>query len=355
MVEDGLVTTHCAIGDIPAGAERISLPGLTLAAGLVDAQVNGGGGVLFNDVPSRQGIAMIAAAHRACGTTSLLPTLISDSAETITLALDAVRDHGVMNSVLGIHLEGPYLNPERSGIHEKNIIANADAQVLQRLNFSGIGTCLMTVAPEMVPARWLATLHDQGVRLAAGHSAANSDQLARAKTEGLSGITHLFNAMGGMSARDQGLSGAALNDDELWCSIIADGAHVAPDMLRLADKAKPTGKLFLVSDAMPPAGQHPPEAFMLQGKRITVENGKCVDADGHLAGSAFTLFECVRYCVQQAGFKLEHALAMASLFPAQFLGVDHMVGSLDIGRRADMIAFDMGLNLKRVYVGGIAA
>ena len=360
LVENGLVKGFCPQNDIPVGTERILLTGLTIAPGLVDAQVNGGGGILFNDILSdddlsEKGISGIAAAHRAAGTTSFLPTLISDSPEKTTAAINVIRTFRQKNDasgVLGIHLEGPFLNPERSGIHEKDIIAKADTSFLRTQNFDGLGSCLITVAPEMFAKGALSKIYEKGVILAAGHSAANKDQLAQAKHEGLTGITHLFNAMGGMSARETGLSGAALNDDDLWCGIIADGAHVAPDMLRLADKAKPTGKLFLVSDAMPPSGQHPQQPFMLQGKRITAQDGKCVDEHGHLAGSCFTLFECVRYAVQQAGFKLEHALAMASLYPAQFLKQDSHVGSLQVGKRADIIGFDAGMQLRRIFVGG---
>ena len=357
LVENGLVKGFCSQNDIPAMAERITLTGLTLCAGLVDAQVNGGGGVLFNDDISEKGILGIAAAHRAAGTTSFLPTLISDTPKKTTSALNAIRAFRQKYDsagVIGIHLEGPFLNPERSGIHEKDIIAKADTSFLKTQNFDGLGACLITVAPEVFAKGALSKLIEKGVILAAGHSTANKDQLAQAKSEGLTGITHLFNAMGGMSARETGLSGAALNDDALWCGIIADGAHVAPDMLRLADKAKPDGKLFLVSDAMPPSGQHPQQPFILQGKRITAKDGKCVDEHGHLAGSCFTLFECMRYTVQQAGFKLEHAHAMASHYPAQFLKEDNVVGSLKIGRRADMIAFDDGMELKRVFIGGKA-
>ncbi len=358
LVEAGLIKGVCLPNAIPSGAEVTKLPGLTLAAGLVDAQVNGGGGVLFNDNLSEKGISAIATAHRNAGTTSFLPTLISDTPEKTTAALNAIREFGQKNGakdgVLGIHLEGPFLNPERSGIHEKDIISKADTSFLQTQNFSGLGVCLITLAPEIFPNGALKKLRDKGVVLAAGHSAADKDQLAQAKSEGLTGITHLFNAMGGMSARETGLSGAALNEDDIWCGIIADGAHVAPDMLRLADKAKPNGKLFLVSDAMPPSGQHPQQPFILQGKHIKAENGKCVDEHGALAGSAFTLFECVRYAVQQAGFKLEHALAMASLYPAQFLGVEKQVGSLVAGQRADIIAFDDKMQLKHVFIGGNA-
>lgn len=354
LVENGRVKALCHYPEIPSEAEKIPLPGLTLSAGLVDLQVNGGGGVLFNEDCTLKGVETIAAAHRAAGTTSILPTLISDDADKTLAALGVARECATKKSagILGIHLEGPYLNPARSGIHEKNIIARANIVLLEQQNFSGIGKCLITLAPEMFSNGGIMKLLAAGVVISAGHSAATKDQLKTAKSEGLTGITHLFNAMGGMSARDAGLSGLALIDDALTCSIIADGAHVAPEMLRLAHKVKPAGKLFFVSDAMPPAGQKPPQPFTLQGKQIHADGAKCVDEQGNLAGSASTLFECVRYAVQHAGFKPIDALAMASSYPAAFMKLENEVGSLREGCRADIIAFDRSMTLHHVYMGG---
>jgi N-acetylglucosamine-6-phosphate deacetylase len=353
LTDDGRSKGLVPLNDIPTTATRITLGGLTLAPALVDAQANGGGGVLFNDSLSVPNIKQLVTAHQRAGTAALLPTLITDDLEKIDTAINVIREFRQNNGgVMGLHLEGPFLNPARSGIHEKNKIQKANADFLNEKNLSGLGVLFITLAPEMFDAGGIKKLSALGAIIAAGHSAADATVLENAKAEGLRGITHLFNAMGGMSAREAGLSGLALDDADLWCSIIADGAHVAPAMLRLAEKAKPTGKLFFVSDAMPPAGETPPNTFILQGKTISVRDKKCVDATGALAGSAMTLFECVRWAVQHAGLSIEKALAMASLYPAQCLNVSADYGSLSTGHRADIIAFDDTMKLEKVFMGG---
>ncbi|NDE90923.1 MAG: N-acetylglucosamine-6-phosphate deacetylase [Alphaproteobacteria bacterium] len=356
LVENGLVVGLYELSQIPAQAERIALAGLTIAPGLVDAQVNGGGGVQFNDDTAPDGCAKIAAAHMAAGTTSSLITLISGSDDKITMALDAVRTCIEKNiaGVLGIHLEGPYLNPARKGAHDVAIIEKANPAFLLQQKLAGLGACLITLAPERFTSQQLKALFDAGAVLATGHSAATREQLDAAIKSGVTGITHLFNAMGGIYARDPGMSGRALVDDRLACSIIADGAHVSAEALHIADRVKLHGKLFLVSDAMAPAGQNPPQSFVLDGRTVHVKDRQCLDESGALAGSAATLFECVRYAVQGAGFDLAHALAMASIYPARFLNVDDQVGSFQAGRRADIIAFDQEMNLKKVFVGGLS-
>lgn len=349
LVEAGRVRAVVARADVPQGSIRVDLPGLTLAPALVDLQVNGGGGVLFNALSTPEGIKTMVAAHQAAGTAALLPTLISDGLASLAPAFAAirtVRQHGGESGVLGIHLEGPFLNPQQRGCHPAQGLSTA-IDALIAMDFSGLGQVLITLAPELGAPHQLAALVAKGAILACGHSIADAACLAMAKRAGLRGITHLFNAMGGLHARNPGLSGLALDDDGLVCSVIADGKHVAPAMLRLAYKAKPPGSLFLVSDAMPPAGQTSPQGFAFFGQPIAVTDGACTDGAGHLFGSAATLFGCVRYAVQQAGIPLAAALSMASHIPAQFLGVADR-GNFYPGSRADLIAFDHTLNLTSI-------
>ncbi|MBI3419767.1 MAG: N-acetylglucosamine-6-phosphate deacetylase [Proteobacteria bacterium] len=356
LTENGRVTAVAPVSEVPSYAEKIRLPSLTLAPGLVDLQVNGGGGALFNQDTSPEGLRIIRDAHRAMGTTALLPTLISEGTEKIPEAFQAVRawhEKEKDTGILGIHLEGPFLNPERKGVHEAEALRLDPSETLRELDFSGFGKILITLAPELVDERELKKLSSHGVILSAGHSQADQAALNKAKAAGLRGITHLFNAMGPLQAREPGLAGLALNDDDLWCSIICDGAHVWHAMIRLALKAKPEGKLFFVSDAMPPAGQKDPQPFTLYGKKITVKNGRCLTEAGGLAGSALTLFECVQKAVREVGIPLPQALAMASFYPAQFLGVEKEYGSFAPGSHADIIALDKDLNLKGVWVGGM--
>lgn len=356
LVADGRIDAILPFHDVPASANRIKLDGLTLAAGLVDAQVNGGGGFFFNDETSAEGIEKIVAAHRAWGTTSLLPTLISDDISKMNDAINAVAAYrqtfGEDAGVVGVHLEGPFLNKNRKGIHAEEKITAPDLSFLNNKNLSRVGVLLLTIAPEQFKENELATLHKAGVILSAGHSMAEQEHIKIAKKYGLSGITHLFNGMGGVAARQMGLAAIALTDHELYCSMILDGQHVDSAGVTLARKSKPEEKLFMVSDAMPPAGEKNKKDFMLMGQKIFARNGRCENAEGRLAGSAFTLFECVRVAHKQFGIPLPQCLNMASHTPARFLGCHHALGTLAAGTRADMIAFDTDLNLKNVYLGG---
>lgn len=377
LTEGPLIKALVPYKEAPANAKKIKLEGLTLAPGLVDIQVNGGGGVLFNDNISVQGITDIVAAHKAYGTTTLLPTLISDDVEKMDAAIDAVATyrsaHGPGCAVAGLHLEGPFLNVSRKGIHAAEKITRPDLRFLKNPRLKDAGKILLTIAPEVFAEDDLAALHAAGIILSAGHSMANKDDLEKAKRYGLVGVTHLFNGMGGLSAREPGLAGLALADSSLRCSIIADGAHVCAEMVHIAINAKPPGGVFFVSDAMPPAGEKNKKDFILQGKKIYARNGRCEDENGKLAGSALTLFECVQVARFQMGIPLEHSLAMASAYPCSFLyakereahwqslNTDEKVGSLQSGHIANMIAFKVELNslgfatklnLEKVIVAG---
>lgn len=356
LVADGRIQALPSFQEVPAAATRVKLTGLTLAAGLVDAQVNGGGGVFFNADISVEGIEKIFAAHRAWGTTSFLPTLISDDISKMNDAIDAVaayrQKYGEDAGVLGVHLEGPFLNKNRKGIHAEEKITRPDLSFLKNKNLQAAGKILLTIAPEQFEENDLKALYAAGVILSAGHSMADKEHIKKAKKYGLSGITHLFNGMGGVAARQTGLAAIALADDALFCSIILDGQHVDKAGIELAQTSKPKDKLFMVSDAMPPAGEKDKKDFILMGQRIFVRNGRCENAEGRLAGSAQTLFECVRLAYKEFGISLPHCLYMASTIPTQFLGLEKNIGALAVGKRADMIAFDTDLNLKSVYRGG---
>jgi N-acetylglucosamine-6-phosphate deacetylase len=352
LVEDGYVMAVVAAADVPAATARIKLPGLTLAPGLVDLQVNGGGGVLFNQNVTAKGIETIIKAHRECGTTALLPTLISDGTDKMAAAAKAVAEAREKEpGVIGIHFEGPFLNEERRGVHEAAAL-RTNIDVFDGLDFSKLGKVMITLAPELFEKDDLKKLSSRGATLSAGHSLADQMSLSQAKMAGLRGVTHLFNAMAPISAREPGLAGLALNDNDLWCSIIGDGVHVATHMVHLALKLKPRGKLFFVSDAMPPSGHGHNKDFTLYGKKIFVRDGRCVTESGGLAGSALTLFECVQKAVVDMGIEVAEAVNMASLYPAEFLGVDKEHGSFKPGARADFIAFDDRMDLQKVYIGG---
>ncbi len=335
--------------------------GSLLTPGLIDIQVNGGGGVLLNDAPTLQGVLDIAAAHRRLGTTSLLPTVITDRPAVMLAAAEAAAQAAALpgSGVLGIHLEGPFLSPERPGVHRPELIracGESDLAALSALpqRFGQEGRVLLTLAPEQVPASAIARLVEAGVRVSGGHSAASLECTEAALAAGMTGFTHLFNAMPPLAGRAPGVALAAITDPGSWCGIIADGIHVHPAMLRLALARKPAGRIILVSDSMPPAGtKH--ASFMLQGRRILARNGRLETEDGVLAGADLDLARAVRNAVSMLGVSLEEALRMASLYPARFLGLDHRLGRLQPGGRADLVLFDADLHPIATWVSGQAA
>jgi N-acetylglucosamine-6-phosphate deacetylase len=325
--------------ELPRDIATHVLPeGAWLAPGFIDLQANGGGDVLFNDQPTAHGIRTIAAAHRRFGTTSLLPTLITDSPEKTRLALDAANAIATQEpGILGVHLEGPYLSPEKPGVHDPRQIRQPGPDDLALLTAPRNGVLLVTLAPEMVPAGFIARLVGAGVRVSLGHSMATYRQTQAAMAEGLTGFTHLFNAMRPLASREGGPIAQALESPSAWYGLIVDGVHVDPAMLRLALRG--LGHPMLVTDAMPPVGGSRP-AFSLHGEPISVRDGRCLTDDGTLAGTALDMASAVKNCMSLLGVPLPDALRLASTHPAAFLGLADMLGTLARGYRADLVAFE---------------
>ena len=337
-----------------AEAEPIDLQGGLLLPGFIDVQVNGGGGALFNDDPSVETIRRIGAAHRRFGTTGFLPTLISDDREAIAAAIEAASQaisEGVPG-VLGVHIEGPCLNLRRRGTHDPaklRDLEEADIAILASLRG---GRTLVTLAPEMTSSRTIARLREAGVIVCAGHTDASHAQMRQALADGVSGVTHLFNAMSQLGSREPGVVGAALEDPECWCGIIVDGLHVAPATLRVALAAKRHERFLLVSDAMPSVGSDD-GSFMLQGRRIEKVGGRLLDPDGVISGSALDMASAVRNACEMLGLGLPEAVRMASAQPAEFLGLDQEVGRIAAGLRADLVWLDQGLCVRGTWIGGV--
>jgi N-acetylglucosamine-6-phosphate deacetylase len=309
-----------------------------LAPGFIDLQVNGGGDVLFNDAPTPETIHRIAAAHRRFGTTALLPTLISDSPAKMSSAVAAVDElSGIEPGVLGIHLEGPFLSPEKAGVHAPRHIRHPTASDVDLITARRRSITLVTLAPEQVPPDFIGKLTRAGVRVALGHSMATYEQTREAIAAGLTGFTHLFNAMRGLDSREPGPIAAALDCADVWYGLIVDGVHVAPAMLRLALRGR--GRPILVTDAMPPVGGTR-AAFTLNGDKISVRDERCTRQDGRLAGSCLDMASAVRNCVRLLGASLTDALRFASTHPAEFLGLDDKLGRVAPGLRADLVAID---------------
>jgi N-acetylglucosamine-6-phosphate deacetylase len=334
-------------------AEPYDLGGGLLLPGFIDLQVNGGGGVLFNDAPSVESIHAIGAAHRRFGTTAFLPTLISADLDIVARAIAAVR--GAITAgvpgVLGIHIEGPFLNAARKGVHDPAKLRELDPSALGLLTSLRSGRTLVTLAPEMTTPQLIQQLVAAGVVVSAGHTNASYAEIRTALAHGLSGFTHLFNAMSQLTGRAPGTVGAALDDQRSWCGIIVDGEHTDPVVLRIALRCKPHDRFLLVTDAMPSVGTN--QAFFeLQGRKISVRGQTCVDEDGRLAGSNLDMASCVRNAVAMLGVPLPQAVRMASQIPAEFLGVAGEYGRIAAGQRANLVLTDDDLNVRETWIDG---
>lgn len=339
LIEASRIVSVVRQTELPTGLSIRNLPsGAWLAPGFIDVQVNGGGDILFNNSPTPETVATIATAHRKFGTTGLLPTFITDTPEKMSAAFAAAQNLvGKEPSVLGIHLEGPFLSPEKAGVHDPRLMRSPNATDLEMLCAVRKGALVVTLAPERVAKGLIARLVKSGVRVSLGHSMATYDGTCAAMKEGLSGFTHLFNAMRPLTSREPGPVAAALESPAAWYGLIVDGFHVNPAMHRLALRG--CGHPMLITDAMPPVGGRQPR-FDLYGSEVEVLGGRCLRPDGTLAGAALDMASAVRNCVNLLQVPLEEALRFASRNPAEFIGVGHMLGKLAPGYRADMVAID---------------
>ncbi|MCC9622809.1 N-acetylglucosamine-6-phosphate deacetylase [Thalassospira sp. MA62] len=353
LVHNGFIQEIVAQKDVPSGLTVVDGGGRILAPGLVDIQVNGGAGLLFNDVPTVAGIRTIMSGHRQYGTTAMLPTLITDHREKMITAISAVEAACAEDvpGIIGIHLEGPYLNVERKGVHSADIIRPMEDDAIALLTSLAGGKTIVTLAPENVAPGTIRALSDAGILVCAGHTAGSFDDMQHAIGEGLQGFTHLFNAMSPLTHRAPGVAGAAIADEDTWCGLILDGYHVHPAAAKIAIRAKARGKIMLVTDAMPTVGAAE-KKFTLAGEDIFAKDGRCALADGTLAGSDLDMMSAVRNCVDMIGLELADALRMASLYPATFLGLDHIIGRIAPGHQADMILFDDQYRVSHSWIKG---
>jgi N-acetylglucosamine-6-phosphate deacetylase len=354
VLAGGVIAEIVATSDaIAAGCELHDLGGNLLAPGLIDLQVNGGGGVLFNEAPTVASLRAMAAAHRCFGTTAFLPTLITDSDavmdEAVAVVADAIRE-GVPG-IIGIHLEGPHLSPRYKGVHDAARMRDFDAESMARLTSLSEGCTLLTLAPEVVPVEIISQLKENGVVVFGGHSAATYEETRRALDAGLSGFTHLFNAMSPLHSREPGMVGAALEDNDSYVCIIADGYHVHPATFGITVAAKQVGRTVLVTDAMPTVGSDI-KSFDLFGVTIRAEGGRCVTADGTLAGSDIGLITAVKNACRFAGIDQFEALRMASAYAAKAIGLADQLGYIRRGYRANLIELDASMQVRKSWIDG---
>ncbi|WP_260262031.1 N-acetylglucosamine-6-phosphate deacetylase [Vibrio intestinalis] len=320
------------IDQLDANIERVDFGKATIVPGFIDIQVNGGGGVMLNDQQSVSAIETIIKAHRQGGTAYLLPTLVSEKPPAMAAALDAISAgmEQKIDGLLGIHLEGPWLNPEKKGAHDQNNFYSPTIEQLEAFPWLSNGVNFITLAPEQVEAESIKWLSDKGSIIAAGHTNLVEQDLI-GKRESINGFTHLYNAMSPQTGRELGAVGVALSDDERWASYIADGIHVHPQNLLMAIKLKPKDKMVLVTDAMASVG-NPDESFVLDGQTIRVKDGKLVNEAGSLAGAHITMAQSVKNLIDW-GVDAAHVYQMASSNPARAMKLDDQLGFLKQGYR----------------------
>jgi N-acetylglucosamine-6-phosphate deacetylase len=355
LVVDGKFVGFVAIDQIPTDAKMVDLDGDVLAAGFIDIQVNGGGGVLFNDDPSVDTIAKIGAAHRAFGTTGFFATLISDSLEKVAAAIAAV-DEAIAQGVpgiLGIHLEGPFLNEAKKGVHDASTFRVLDDKAIALLTSLKNGKTLITLAPEKAPSGSIAKLIARGAVVFAGHSDATFEQVEVAKDDGLSGFTHIFNAMSQLGSRAPGVVGSALRGPNTFAGLIADGVHVHAANMELVAELLGKDHTILVTDAMPTVGSA--DNYFELGDQIIVARGDtCYTDAGVLAGSNLNMAQAVVNMTDLTGVDQLDALTMASHTPACAMGLSAEYGQIAAGKSADLVSLDEAGKVTGVWIKGVA-
>ncbi|MDA8752539.1 N-acetylglucosamine-6-phosphate deacetylase [Halieaceae bacterium] len=353
LIEDGQILDVLPTANVPPGVALLDLEDGILAPGFIDLQVNGGGGVMFNSQPEYAGLQTMLAAHRGFGTTAIMPTLISDQPEIYQRGIAAVREARDQGnpSILGLHIEGPFFEPTRRGAHRQSCLRDLTEEDIGWLCAAADLPLMLTLAPERCQPGQISQLAQAGILVCAGHTSASFEQARAALQEGLRGFTHLYNAMGPVTAREPGVVGAALDDVHSWAGIIADGHHVHPASLLLAHRAKARGKLCLVTDAMATVGTSE-NSFQLYDETITLRDGKLVNAEGKLAGSAIGMIQAVRVAHEAAGIELGECLNMASRYPAAFLRRDDERGCLAPGYRVDLTHFDDDYRVHNTWIAG---
>lgn len=312
-----------------------------LVPGFIDIQVNGGGGALFNQTPTLATIKKISQSHQAFGTTAMLPTLITDNLDAMKQAAEAIAQAIQLNlpGIIGVHFEGPHLSITKKGAHNATFIRALSEEEMHIFTRQDLGKVMLTLAPESVTLSQVKQLKAAGITLALGHSNTHFDTASQYFKAGVTGTTHLFNAMSALTAREPGLLGAALMNEDIYASIIVDGHHVHEQLSLLALALKPKGKLFLITDAMSPVGSEEVE-FTLSGKKVWLKDGQLRSETGELAGSVLDMATAVRNVHHTLKQPLEEALRMASTYPAKFIGLEHKLGMLKPGYQADMLLLD---------------
>lgn len=355
VIADGLIARVCPRDALPADIALRDVSGALIAPGFIDLQLNGCGGVQFNDdidALSVETLEIMQRANEKSGCTSFLPTLITSSDALMKRAIDTMRAYKCQhqNQALGLHLEGPWLNKAKKGTHNPDLIRLPDPALVRYLCDNADVITKVTLAPENAGDAVIRQLTEAGIIVSAGHSNATFDEAKAGFRAGVTFATHLYNAMPTFAGREPGLIGALFDSPDVYCGIIADGLHVHYANVRNAKRIK-GDKLVLVTDATAPAGAQI-DKFIFAGKTIYYRNGLCVDENGTLSGSAITMIESVRNAVEHVGIALDEALRMATLYPAQAMGVDKQLGTVEAGKVANLTVFTRDFEIIKTFVNG---
>ncbi|EEW05568.1 N-acetylglucosamine-6-phosphate deacetylase [Vibrio mimicus] len=352
IINGDKIETVCPIESLPSDIKVVDLNGANLSPGFIDLQLNGCGGVMFNDEITAKTIDIMHKANLTSGCTSFLPTLITSSDENMRQAIAAAREYQSQypNQSLGLHLEGPYLNVMKKGIHSVDFIRPSDDSMIDTICANSDVIAKVTLAPENNKPEHIEKLVKAGIVVSIGHTNATYAEARQSFESGITFATHLFNAMTPMVGREPGVVGAIYDTPDVYAGIIADGFHVDYANIRIAHKIKGE-KLVLVTDATAPAGAEM-DYFIFVGKKVYYRDGKCVDENGTLGGSALTMIEAVQNTVEHVGIALDEALRMATLYPAKAIGVDDKLGRIKKGMIANLTVFDRDFNVKATVVNG---
>ncbi len=357
FIDDQVITiTNDVISAIDQNISDVDVKATGLVVpGYIDLQVNGGGGVLFNDSPSVDKLKAIMTTHARFGTTAMMPTLITDKVEVMAQAAEAMSEAiaSKVPGIVGIHFEGPHLSLAKKGTHCAELIRPISDKEWQILSRKDIGQVMVTLAPEMVIPEDIIRMVELGIKVCLGHTKADFATAQKSVDAGATGFTHLFNAMSPLQGREPGVVGCALLNDNTQCGLIVDGHHVDYASCQLAIKTKPAGGVFLVTDAMPPVGTDQTE-FPLYDRTVYVENGKLTSSTGELAGSSLDMATAVKNTHLGLKIPLDESLRMASLYPAQYLYRDQRLerGELKVGMQADMVVLNDDLSVLETWIGG---
>ncbi|WP_302796196.1 N-acetylglucosamine-6-phosphate deacetylase [Hafnia paralvei] len=355
MIANGLIKQICPVAELPSGIETHDLGGAILAPGFIDLQLNGCGGVQFNDsaeAVSEETLEIMQHANEKSGCTSYLPTLITCADDLMKHGIDVMRSYLAkhQNQALGLHIEGPYISLEKKGTHNPKFIRKPDHEMIDFMCEHADAIAKVTMAPEVATPESIKQLKAAGIVVSAGHSNATYEEGRKGFAAGMSFATHLYNAMPVIAGRAPGLMGAIFDTPEVYAGIIADGHHVAWPSIRLAKRLKGE-HLVLVTDATAPAGANI-DHFIFAGKTVYYRNGLVVDENGTLSGSALTMIEAVQNSVEHVGIALDEALRMATLYPARAVGVDTQLGSIEEGKVANLTAFTSDYRVINTIVNG---